>query len=407
MYDIKPHLIEGEDGAGRALDPLPHKNEVFNEDWLQKLLFKHPEILPIDHIHREYAPLISIGREIKGIDNLFISRFGLLTIVETKLWRNPEAHKAVVAQIVHYAITLSGWSYDNLDECVSNSMARYDKQSMSIYEIVKRKTHDFETTESEFRELVQDCLRQGRFALLIVGDNIQPAATRLAEGMGSHPNLLYSIGLVELRCHKLEHGSDWPWVVIPRLAETRIAEVRAVVKVVQQIQLVDKVERAEPEIVVTAGEETADKKDTSPGSTSLPVFIASVVAYGDIFDSYLRQWKTAGYTIFWGMVGFSLRIRWRGKLVTVFEAHPWDVGVCRDKIQEKYDLPKKNHEDYKSDLKASSVITAEFLVKDRKFIRIEEMAEEDVRILLEATDRLARSWSEAAKKENGASPDPA
>lgn len=46
---------------------------------------------------RREAPLLSLGREIPtpvgSIDNLFLSRNGYLVVVETTLWRNPEARR--------------------------------------------------------------------------------------------------------------------------------------------------------------------------------------------------------------------------------------------------------------------------------------------------------------------------
>jgi hypothetical protein len=107
MPDIKPYLVTDADADGRELIPLPLKDTVFQEVWLQELLFKHPSILPVAYLDEDYAPLISIGREIANIDNLFISPSGQLTIVETKLWRNPEAHRTVVAQMYDYANTLT------------------------------------------------------------------------------------------------------------------------------------------------------------------------------------------------------------------------------------------------------------------------------------------------------------
>ena len=78
---------------------------------MQEILFRYPLLLPIKEVDESFCPLISLGREIAGIDNLYISPTGLLTIVETKLWRNPEAHRTVVAQILDYAKKLNLWDY--------------------------------------------------------------------------------------------------------------------------------------------------------------------------------------------------------------------------------------------------------------------------------------------------------
>jgi hypothetical protein len=53
--------------------------------------------------------------------------------VETKLWRNPEAHRTVVAQILEYAKNLTSWDYDSVDKAVKAYMTKRYGQPKSIY----------------------------------------------------------------------------------------------------------------------------------------------------------------------------------------------------------------------------------------------------------------------------------
>lgn len=73
------------------------------EAFLQEALSKNPGLLPVDEIDPAFSPVASLGREIAGTDNLFISPLGRLTLVETKLWRNPESGREVVGQLLDYA----------------------------------------------------------------------------------------------------------------------------------------------------------------------------------------------------------------------------------------------------------------------------------------------------------------
>src|SRR5207249_11202437 len=98
-----------------ALERVP-LTETPSEDWLQRVLDDSPELLPLREIdERVEPPLLSLGREISTpagpIDNLFLSRNGYLVVVETKLWRNPEARRQVVAQLMDYAVQLRKWRY--------------------------------------------------------------------------------------------------------------------------------------------------------------------------------------------------------------------------------------------------------------------------------------------------------
>jgi len=78
--------------------------KMFDEGWLQRHIEANPELLPIGDIEAVFSPALSIGLEVETsvgpIDNLFISPQGYLTIVETKLWRNPEVRRQVVGQII-------------------------------------------------------------------------------------------------------------------------------------------------------------------------------------------------------------------------------------------------------------------------------------------------------------------
>ena len=97
----KPFVIKP-DKTRKALISINPEEGVFNESWLQELLDNYPEILPVNEIEPVFWPLVPIGREVQTkagpIDNLFISKEGYPVLVETKLWRNPQAKREVVAQ---------------------------------------------------------------------------------------------------------------------------------------------------------------------------------------------------------------------------------------------------------------------------------------------------------------------
>ena len=101
--------------SNRPLRRIRLKDKEFSEAYLQEMLHACPELLPIDELDADFGPLVSLGREIDNIDNLFIAPSGRITIVETKLWRNPQATREVLAQILDYATRVSNWSYETLE----------------------------------------------------------------------------------------------------------------------------------------------------------------------------------------------------------------------------------------------------------------------------------------------------
>jgi len=377
MTDINPYLVSDITASGRALTPIPIREKAFQEDWLQELLFKHPSILPVDYLDEDYAPLVSIGREIASIDNLFVSPSGLLTVVETKLWRNPEAHRTVVAQILEYAKTLTSWTYNKLDQAVSSDLSRRTGESSSIFGTVKKATRNFDVSEIEFQAKVQDCLSNGRFALLIVGDRIFPEATQLAETIQSAPHLQFSLGFIELRCYRLEKDSNWPLVVVPNFVAKTREVTRAVVKVIYEEKM--------PDIQVEAVEE--EVKPTS--RTNLAVFIASLPSnIKDSFKAYTERWMKAGYTIYWGKVGFSLRIQWKGEMITIFDAYPsYTSIILTEKWARKYELPEEAYRSYRDELMKSSTLGS-IITGGRKYWNYEDLTADDVVLILHSTDKF-------------------
>jgi len=377
MVNINPYLVSDTTASGKALIPISVKDRVFQEEWLQELLFKHPSILPVGYMDEAYIPLVAIGREIASIDNLFISPSGLLTVVETKLWRNPEAHRTVVAQILEYAKTLTSWTYNRLDQAVSSYLGRQTGEPISIFRTIKKAVHNFDISEIEFQAKAQDCLSNGRFALLIVGDRVFPEATQLAETIQSAPHLQFSLGFVELRCYRLEKGSNWPLVVVPNFVTKTREVTRAVVKVIY--------EEKRPDIQVEAVEEEA--KPTS--RTNFAVFIASLPSnIKDSFKAYIERWMKAGYTIYWGKVGFSLRILWKGKMVTIFDAYPNNTSIIlTEKWARQYELPEDIYQSYRDELMKSTILGSA-IAEGRKYWNYEDMTADDAVLILHSTDKF-------------------
>ena len=99
-------IIIGEDGQSSLLERIPvsGKGSDYDEAFIQKLAFKHRSCLPISEIDRAYEGLIPVCCELNTpagpLDILYVTPKGRLVIAEAKLWRNPEARRKVVGQIL-------------------------------------------------------------------------------------------------------------------------------------------------------------------------------------------------------------------------------------------------------------------------------------------------------------------
>ena len=98
----------------------------YDEASIRDLIFAHPEAIPVQEIDPSFGPLVPVCVELHATgagftDALFINSLGMLTIVECKLWRNPEARRKVVGQILDYARALKGLSYAQLNQQMASA----------------------------------------------------------------------------------------------------------------------------------------------------------------------------------------------------------------------------------------------------------------------------------------------
>ncbi|MCC6467446.1 MAG: hypothetical protein IT563_03920 [Alphaproteobacteria bacterium] len=178
-----------------------------DEAWLRDLLLRQPEIIPVDEIDPTYGPLIPLCRELRtnagAVDAAFINKHGRLTIVECKLWRNPQARREVVAQSLHYVSAISEWTYADLQRQVAAALGR---NSRSPYEIVRSSSARI-VRESDFCDAVTRSLREGRVLVLLVGDGIREGIASLTDLINSSATKAFSFAMVEVAAYRFGRGS--------------------------------------------------------------------------------------------------------------------------------------------------------------------------------------------------------
>jgi hypothetical protein len=115
-----PLLLTAGAGSAVPLTPLAQQASpnTISEAEFQALIQAHPECLPIAEIDTMFSTPVPICTELSTpagpIDNFMVTPSGLPVLVECKLWRNPEARREVVGQILDYAKELSRWSSSDL-----------------------------------------------------------------------------------------------------------------------------------------------------------------------------------------------------------------------------------------------------------------------------------------------------
>lgn len=213
--------MSADDQSSATLSELALATSVggISEAWIQDLVHRHPECLPIAEIDPVFANPVAICRELNTpagpIDNFLITPSGLPVLVECKLWRNPEGRREVVGQILDYAKELALWSSSDLQREVTR---RVGGVGNAILRLLAEAGH--EVDEVAFNDALTLNLRKGRFLLLIVGDGIREGTEAIAAYLQRHLGLHFSMGLVEMPIFVLPDGAR---LVTPRvLARTSI-----------------------------------------------------------------------------------------------------------------------------------------------------------------------------------------
>ena len=185
----------------------------FNERWLQELVFKHPEAIPMRQIEPGLDKLIPVCLELPLrcglLDNLYATPDGDLVIVEVKLWKNHEMRRSVMAQVLDYASAMFDLSYEKLDNAVKSAERSGGR---SLFEIVKTESPEA-LEEPAFIDAVSHNLRTGRIVVLVVGDGIRSELETLNQGLQVHAGFQFTFGMVELSVYEPTNGE---YLLVPR-----------------------------------------------------------------------------------------------------------------------------------------------------------------------------------------------
>lgn len=173
----------GEQWHSPEMTTYPSKGE------LQLLLAGSPELLPGD-----LGPLATareLGVATGRLDIVAVGAAGELLLCECKLERNEQARRAVIGQILSYAASVSGLTYEEFDDAFARSSGR------SVAEAVAALSEP-EWDEEAFRQALADTLSAGAFTLVVAVDQITPELKRLIRFVNQRTSESFRVLALEL-----------------------------------------------------------------------------------------------------------------------------------------------------------------------------------------------------------------
>lgn len=181
-----------------------------DEATLHTLVEDAPNILPL----AGSPQLTVLGREVTlgsgSADLVAVESSGRLCVIEAKLAKNPEARRAVVAQVLTYAAHLRRVDPAALEE-VALRKHLHQRGFDSIEDAVRADDQDGSLDPSVFRDGLAQSLGSGKFRLVIVLDDAPPELTTLVGYLESMtPDL--QIDLITVSAYDI----DGTQVIVPQ-----------------------------------------------------------------------------------------------------------------------------------------------------------------------------------------------
>jgi hypothetical protein len=287
---------------GEKFDVL-EESEFEAEAALQEALKRNPEVIPVADL--ELAEIVVVGRETPvpagAIDLLLVDAEGRVIILETKLSRNPELRRQAVAQVLDYGASL--WrSAPSLREFQA-LVLRYWHSGACEDERVKDAKSLREGLEAIFSESSEEDWDYDSFE------------TALEENLanGQHVLLLVATGLMDtLSRHLLQYANvclDLPLYGVA----------------------IDVFETEARQLIVPRGVRytTPTKRPTTPRArTDRDTFLAACTPVGAFFfKEILEGAERRGMIVYWGKVGFSVRLPLERPITVMYGFPPDEFQV--------------------------------------------------------------------------------
>lgn len=373
---IKPISISGDNY--KELIKIDETNSGFNEDWLQKVIHDNPQTYPVENSLNANQKIISLGREINSgsgyIDILLLSSNADLIVVETKLWRNPEKSRTVLAQVIDYAKELSNWDYDDLNNAVIMAQRNHKlEKTRSLRGIIADEFQNIDQTD--FIDTLAQNLQSGFLSLSIIGDKISPNLLLLSDTIQSSPGLNYTLSLIEMKL--FYYGEDI--ILIPDIVGKTKEVVRGVVKV--------QYEQEKPKVEIKYLE--TEKTQKSRKKTDKETFLSQCPDdISSLLESYLDKWQNnQNLLVYWGVTGLSIRKQLNDKWTTLIDIYPDYISLITKQMSETAQITDSIYNDYLEVLFSIDGMKSAYSSKKR-YMKYDSMSTEDIESMMESVDEL-------------------
>lgn len=186
---------------------------------LQDLLADFPSLIP----GRQIAPadpdpprfvLLTTESTLAGrfsVDHVLVDHLGVPTVIETKLFENPDARRDVIGQILEYAaIGVSEWQDGQLR---ARATEFWGDRGKSLDDVLQERFGDVAEDIDAFWAKVDANLQNNTIRLIVAGDQVRPEVRRILEFLNQEMQNV-EVYALEFQCFGRGDGEI---VIVPKI----------------------------------------------------------------------------------------------------------------------------------------------------------------------------------------------
>jgi len=364
-------ILNLKENAIEYLNDYRFKSEGQGIDSLQATLFKYPEVITsIPELELSNAEVVLSFREYSTsrgpIDLLILTSQADIILIETKLIRNPESVRAVVAQVIDYIKALSR-------EDISYFTKKISKRSDNIYLKQDIKGAD------RLLSLISNNLKTGNFKVLILGDLIHSNLFGIVDSIQSAPHLAFTIFLVELNPITLDQDRV---LLSPKVLSNTLEIERSVIR-----------------IEISSGDQNVSIESEIPeknGKGSKPILSwdeylnnLSKNEFRKILSEFKLDWiNKIENSINMGQVGFSAGLTFGNKRIPVQFIYDTSLYLFSAHMKSNYNIPDDAYNRYTEEIKKVPEVYDKCVVGNKVMVPFDDIDETILKLILDAGIKL-------------------
>jgi len=329
----------------------------------QYILAKHPEILLSTEglnimPHKDVVSVREYPTSRGFIDILYVTDNAEIILVETKLFKNPESHRTVVAQAIDYAKAFS-------EEEVSSLKNKLQKLGADL--------NFFENVEY-YEAIIHQNIVNGNYQVLIVGDRIHSNILGMLDSIQSAPHLSFTVSAISLNPFRLNKNE----IVLSSRIESKTNEIERSVISIEILK--------NGNVKIDSSIPDKKRKGNKPRITEETYFNnLEDPSYIEPIRHLCSEIRKRNGTIDWGTIGFSGGYYSENRRVSLIWVYDSWFNILSDKVRGSYGITDDVYNQYLATLKKSAYLYEQVIVPNKAAVSFSNIQHADFQVTVDAT----------------------